>query len=169
MNSDNSTGAQIDHAVGKNGGVIPIMRNVDHRQIEALLQVREFRSQLCAKLRIQTRKGLVQQQNARLANDCSCKGNTLLFSAGELVRVACGELLDPNTRQCLTCSAASVAAGQIHRSEHEIEILPNRQVRPEGQVLEHEPEPSLVRGDDGATCVRHRRFIQRDVAGVRDF
>lgn len=169
MDSKNSPAAHFDHAVGKNGSVVSVMRDVDHRQMEGLLQADEFRSQLGAKLRVKTRKRLVQQQNTRLANDCSCKGNTLLFSAGKLVWVAGGELLDPNKRQCLVCSAASVAAGQIHRSEHEIEILPNRQVRPEGQVLEHEPEPSLVRGYDGATCVRHRRFIQQDVPGVRDF
>ena len=81
MDSKNSPGAHFDDAVGKNRSVVSVMRDVDHRQMEGLLQAHEVRSQLCAKLRVKTRKGLVQQQNTRLANDCTRKGNALLFSA----------------------------------------------------------------------------------------
>ena len=108
MDSDNSTRTHFDDVVGKSGGVLPVVRDVDHSQSEGLLQPCKFRTQLRAKIRIETRKGLVQQKNAGLANDGSCKSNALLFAAGELVRVSRGELFDSNKRQRLFCSPSSL-------------------------------------------------------------
>jgi hypothetical protein len=36
MNSGNSTGAHFDDAFGKNGGVLSVMSDVDHRQMESV-------------------------------------------------------------------------------------------------------------------------------------
>ena len=98
---DNPTGAHFDDAVGKSGRVFAIVRDVDRGQGERLLQARELRSQLNAKIRIETRERFVQKENAGFGNDCPGKRDTLLLAARKLVGVARRELLDPNKRECL--------------------------------------------------------------------
>ena len=152
MESDDSTLPHFDDVVGKSGGIFAVMRHVDHCQLEGMLQPREFRSQLHAKLGVETRQGLVQQQNPRLTDDCACESDTLLFSAGELVRVARRVLLDSNERECPSCSPGSLGSRYMSGAENEFEILTNRQMWPQGEVLEHEAEPSLMRRYESATC-----------------
>ncbi len=160
IDSDNSTTAHFDDVVCKSGGVLAIMCDVDHRQSEGVMQPGEFRSQLCAKIGIETREGLVQQQNTRRANDRSRESNTLLLSAGELVRVARRELLDPNKRECFLCSPASLDSRHVHRADYEVEILLNREMRPQRQVLKDESELASVRRYIGATSGRDRGATQ---------
>ena len=169
MESHNSTAAHFDDVIGKGGGVLAVVSDVHHCQSEGVLQPCEFRSQLATKIRIETREGLVQQENVGLTNDCPCQGDALLFAAGELVRVARRELLDPNKRECFLCSSASLDSRHIRRAEHEVEILPNREVWPQSEVLEHEAKPSFMRRDDDTTCRRDRDAIQDNFSGVRDF
>jgi hypothetical protein len=110
MDCENSTGAHFDDVVGESGGVLPIMRDVHHRQPERALEPREFGSQVCAELWVQTREGLVQQQQARLADDRARECHALLLSAGELVRVPTRELLNANQRERVLCSPVSFEA-----------------------------------------------------------
>ena len=81
MDCENSTGAHLDDAVGENGSVLTVMRDVHRRQTECALKPCEFRSQVCTQFRIEAREGLVQQQHARLTNDRACECDTLLFAA----------------------------------------------------------------------------------------
>ena len=142
MDSDDSTGAHFDHLIGKNGGVLAVVCDVHHCQIESVAQACKLRSQFGAKPRIETRERLVQQENARTANDRSCERHALLFSAGQLVRIALGELLDPNQCECLLYPPASLGSRYLCRAEHEVEILANFEMRPQREVLEHEAESS---------------------------
>ena len=81
MDCQNPTGPHLNDAVSESGRVLPIMRDVHHRQAERALKPREFGSQVCAELCVQTREGFVQQQQARLANDRASECDALLLSA----------------------------------------------------------------------------------------
>lgn len=162
MNSDDSTGTHLDHVVGQGGGVLAVVRDIYHRERERLLQPCEFKSQLATKVRIETRERLVQEEHLRFTNDCPCESHTLLFAAGELVRVARRELLNPNEPECLLYSAPAIRSRYKCRTEHEIEILSNRQVRPQREVLKDEAEPSFMRRYDDATSRRSDAAIEGD-------
>ena len=48
-----------------------------------------------------------------------------------------------------------------------VEILPNREMRPQGQVLKDEPELASVRRYMGATSGRNRGAIQQHLSAIR--
>ena len=169
VNGDDPAGAHLDDGVGERGGIVPIVRDVHRGQMERALKPGEFGPKVCAKLFIETRERLVEQQHTRLANDGSSKSGALLFSSGELVGVPPRELLDANECQGLLRSPASFAGRSLSRSKDEVETLPNGQVRPQGQVLEHEPDTSLMRRHKGATRCRDRSSVQRDLPRFRYF
>lgn len=163
VNGDDSAGAHLDDGVGERDGIVPIVRDIHHGQIEHALKPGEFGPQLCTELFIKARERLVEQQHTRLANDGSSESDTLLFSSGELVRVPSRERLDANECQRFLRSPASFGGRNRRRSKDEVETLPDGQVRPQGQILEHEPDTSLIRRNDGATRCRDRSSVEHDL------
>ena len=95
------------------------------------------------------------------------KGHPLLLTAGELVRISGRQRLDPNEAQDVVDFLRPLGAWGLHGHQHELQVLPDRQVRPESQILKHEPDPTLMRRDDAATGAGHVRAAQVDVAAVR--
>jgi hypothetical protein len=81
MDCQNPTGPHLDDAVGENGGVLPVMRDVHRRQTERTVKPRELGSQFCTEFWVQAREGLVQQQHARLTDDPASECHALLLSA----------------------------------------------------------------------------------------
>ena len=110
MNCENSTGAHLDDTVAENGSILPVVRHVDHGQMEGRLQPRKLRPERGPELDVQARQRLVQQKHLRLSDDCPGKGKTLLLSARKLVWEPGPELFDPNQRQRALYSPASLCA-----------------------------------------------------------
>lgn len=72
--------------------------------------------------------------------------HTLLLSPGELVWIAPGERrADMEQIQDLADPARPVLLRPAGRAEDEIELLPYSQVRPQCEVLKHEPDTSVAR------------------------
>jgi hypothetical protein len=60
MDGGNSTGAHFHDVAAKSGGILAVVRDVDHGERERALQSYEFGSQLHVKIRVEAREGLVE-------------------------------------------------------------------------------------------------------------
>ena len=80
------TGIHNDDLVGDGHGLGLIVGNVDGGDAGLLLDAADLRPHGDTELGIQVGKGLVKQQHTGLHHQGSCQGDTLLLSAGELVR-----------------------------------------------------------------------------------
>ena len=65
-----------------------VVRHVDERDADLLLQVDELDLQLLAELRVECCERLVEQQHRRMRDERARDRNALLLAAGELVRIA---------------------------------------------------------------------------------
>ena len=121
------------------------MCNVDSGQCERSLEARQLGAHGGAKFCVETGERLVQQQEARAANQCSRQRNPLLLGARELVRVAGCESIDSNELQGIVDPSIPLGSRNLQGIQHEPEISRDRQVGPQGEVLEHEPDLTAVR------------------------
>src|SRR5215203_1160881 len=64
-------------------------------------------------------------------------------------------------------SGPPLFAGSLHRPQHEFQVLPDSEVRPQGKILKHKPNLALVRRHNAATRARYLRAVQPDLAPVR--
>ena len=112
-----------------------VVRHVDGRDAEALVQLRQRGAHADAELRVEVRERLVEQERLRLADDRAAHRDALALAAGELRRLAVeqvgeaeqlGDLVDaardlassacgaPSARS--PCSGARSCAGRARRS-----------------------------------------------------
>src|SRR5690348_11351849 len=77
-----------DDAVGHRHRLDLVMRDVDRRRLQALVQLLDLGAHLHAKLRVQIRQRLVEQEHLRVAHDRASHRDALALAAGELARVA---------------------------------------------------------------------------------
>ena len=68
-----------------------VVRHVDERDADFLLQVDELDLQLLAQLRVERRERLVEQQHRRVRDERARDRDALLLAAGQLVRIALAE------------------------------------------------------------------------------
>ena len=129
-----------------------IVGDVDRRDAEARVQLREGGAHPHAKLRVEVREGLVHQESLRLAHDRPAHRHPLTLAAGELRRAPVEQLLqaeqlrdllDPARRLGLPCAPDLQAVA---------DVLPHAHVRVERVALEdHRYVPAAGRevGDIG--------------------
>jgi hypothetical protein len=72
------------------------------------------------------------------------EGHALLLTSGELVWIANRESVDPKEFQHLVDATVVLRSWNPLRVEYELEGLMDRQMRPQGQILEDESYSSLV-------------------------
>ena len=65
-----------------------IVRDVDRRRPEAVLELQDLRARLHAQLRVEVRQRLVHEERRRLAHDRASERDALALAAGELLRLA---------------------------------------------------------------------------------
>ena len=68
-----------------------VVRHVDERDADLLLQVDELELHVLAQLRVERRERLVEQQHRRMRDQRARDRDALLLAAGELVRIALAE------------------------------------------------------------------------------
>jgi hypothetical protein len=98
----------------------------------------------------------------------SCHRDPLLLAARELVRVSVCEPIDANRLQDVAHPAFAFSANQALRGEDELEVLPHPQVRPQGEILEDEPDATQVRRNQGPARCRNLDAVQKDVTAIRN-
>ena len=80
--------AELNHCVGKAGDVFTIVRDVHHGDLQLPAQAMELGAQRCAKIWIQAGERFIEQQDARLPDECPGQCRALLLAPGQLVRIA---------------------------------------------------------------------------------
>ena len=75
------------------------MRDVDCRQSKITLHLPKLDAKCLPQIQIETRQRLVEQQQAGFANERPRKRHTLLFAAGQFMRIPPCELLNPQQLQ----------------------------------------------------------------------
>ena len=70
-----------ENPVAHSQGFLLVVRDKDKGNAETLLQFPQLILHICTQLQIQSRQGLIQQDNPRLINDCPRNGYTLSLTA----------------------------------------------------------------------------------------
>jgi hypothetical protein len=90
----NPTTGKHDDVVRDVHRLFLIMRDEHGRHVHLVVQPTQPRTQFLAHLRIECAERLVKQQHLRLDRECARKGHPLPLAAGELSRIAVGELFE---------------------------------------------------------------------------
>ena len=130
MDGDYSSGTHLDEPICQRDGVLPVVRDVNRRYCGCSLQVTQLCPKNSAKLRVEARERLIQQQKLRTTDKRSCERDALLFTAGQFMRIPATQRLDPGERECFTSSLASFGLRNFGGLEDKLQMLLNRQVRP---------------------------------------
>ena len=145
-----------------------IVRDVDDRGAGLLVKTLQFRAHVDAKTRVEVRKRLVQKQELRARRDRAGDCNTLLLTAGKLVRIAIAILFDAHGFQRAHDRFLDLRFLHLFDFQTECDVLEHRHVRPQRVALEHEVEPALtgrfiergVRVDDRLVVDRHGAVLR---------
>ena len=76
-----------------------VVRDVERRRAELLVQAREVRAHLDAQLGVEVRQRLVHQERLRLAHDRAPERDALALAAGERARAAREQVADAQARR----------------------------------------------------------------------
>jgi hypothetical protein len=95
---------------------------------------------------IEPGEGLVYEEHARRWRDDAGKGHALLLASGEDVRVLMGVMRESRAGERGKRLGIRLAAGQ--RPEPKGHVLQDAQMREEGEVLEHQPDATLLRRNE---------------------
>jgi hypothetical protein len=107
------------------------------------MEVRKLDPHLHAKLRIEIRERLVEQEDPGLAHDRPTDGDALTLPARELPRSSGEQLLDLQHPGRRLHALFDLGAAHLHVLEAEGEVLPDRHVRVERVRLKHHGEAAL--------------------------
>ena len=77
-----------DDLVGHGHGLDLIVRDIDRRRLEALMQFLDLGAHLHAQLGVEVGQRLVEQEHLRIAHDGAAHGDALALTAGKLARIA---------------------------------------------------------------------------------
>ena len=114
-----------------------VVRHVDERDADLLLQVDELDLHLLAQLGIERRQRLVEQQHRRMRDERPRDGHALLLAAGQLVRIALAETREPNVGERFGDFRADLPARRLRHLERKRDVALDGHVRKERVALEH--------------------------------
>ena len=136
--------AQHRDAVGHAHRLDLVVGDVDEGAAEVALHVLELGAHLQAQQGVEGRQRLVEQVDARVAHHGPAQRHALALAAGQLARLALQQRLD--AQQLGGAADARVALGLRHLAllEREGEVVVDRLVGVERQVLEHDRDVAIA-------------------------
>ncbi len=139
-----------------------VVRDVQRRHLQRLLDARDLCPHLDAQLRVEVGERLVHQESLRLAHDRASHRDTLPLAARQLCRPALQHVLEPEHARDLLHAASLLLLRNLAHAQAEGEVVVDRLVRIERVVLE----------DHGDVAVARREVVDDPVAdadlAVRD-
>ena len=114
-----------------------IVRDVQRRHAEALVQPHELRPHLDAELGVEVREGLVHQERLGMPNDRPAHRDALALAARQGARLAVEQVLDPEQGGGLGDPLLPLRLRHPLRLEREADVRAHGHVRIERVVLEH--------------------------------
>ena len=162
-----NTAIQNRHTVGERHGFDLVVRHVDGRGAEFVVETTDFLSHLMTQFRIQVGQGFVHQQHLRSTDKGSTERNTLTLPAAELLRFFVKVVLEFKHAGGFFDTSLHFSLGKpffsFDHTKSEGEVVANRHVRVERIGLEHHAQASSTRRE-----MVHRYVIDAD-GTVRDF
>ena len=152
------------HAVSQGEGFLLVVGDEDGGGAGVPQDGLDLVPHLRAKVGIEIREGLVEQDESGCRGERPGHRHPLLLSSGELVGVACAEAREPDQLQDLGDTLPPRAP--IQAMEAEAHVVLDGEVREEGVVLEDDADPALL-GRHGAAGTRHHLIADGHGAGVR--
>src|SRR5499426_3716932 len=135
-----------DHdAVGERHGLDLIVGDVDGRSFQALMQFLDFGAHGDAKLGVEIRQRLVEQEHLRIAHDGAAHGDALALAAGELARIAAEQGAEAENIGGPAHALLDLALRCAAQHEREAHIGGDGHVRIERVVLKHHGNVALLR------------------------
>ena len=122
-----------------------IVRHVDHRGPQALLDPRHLRAHLHAQLRVQVRQRLVHQERLRVAHDRAAHRHPLALTTGQIRRLALQMLLQIQDPGRLGRPSGRSRPCRSWRLEREAHVVAHRHMRIQRVVLEHHRDIPIAR------------------------
>jgi hypothetical protein len=122
-----------DHAIGRRQAALEAMLAQHDRRVPLLVEPSQQADQLVAGDRVELRGGLVEQHHARASRERGAERHALLLAAGELVRGAVEQVVDPERERHLlhtarhrACRVAAALEREgdlgAHRAHHELRL-----------------------------------------------
>ena len=150
----------LQHTVTQHGDTLAqrhrfdlVVRHVDRRHAEAVVETRELAAHRDAQLGVQVRERLVHEECLRLANHRPAHRNALALAARELAGLAVEELLESELLRDLPNPPGALALRDLAQFEREPEVLADRHVRVQGVVLKDHRDVPLARRTVGYVFV----------------
>ena len=123
-----------------------VVRHVDGRHAEVVLQARDLGAHVHAQLRVEVRERLVHQVGLRLAHDRSAHRHALALPSGKRSRLALEELLEPEDAGGVAHPPVDLVLRLLPQPEAERDVVVDAQVRIEGVALEDHGDVAVARG-----------------------
>ena len=137
--------AHHDDPVGHRHRLDLVVRHVDRRRLEALVQLLDLGAHLHAQLRVEVRQRLVEQEHLRVAHDRAPHRDALALAARELARIAVEVRREPEDVGGASRRAAAMSSfAALREHQRERHVVAHRHVRIERVVLEHHRDVALL-------------------------
>ena len=125
-----------------------VVRDVDGRDAEPVVQLLQLGAHLHAQLRVQVRQRLVQQEHLRLAHERAAHRHALALAARQLPRPALQQVGSSPSSVAISPTRASISSfGALRCRKREPEVLLHGHVRVQRVVLEHHRDVAVLRRD----------------------
>ena len=148
--------------VGHRHRLLLIVRDVDEREPEIVLDRLQLELHLLAQLQVECAERLVEQQHLRPVHERAGERDALLLAAGELARPAPAEAFEPDQPQHLVDPALHVRLVDALAPQPEGDVVEDREVREERVALEDGVDVAPVgrQPDDVAVAEVDRALVR---------
>ncbi len=155
------------HAVGQRQGLLLVVRDVDRRDAELLLQLADLRAHLDADLGVEIGQRLVEQQDLRVQHQRAGERHTLLLAARQLPRITLVQPAELDLLEHRMHALLDLGRGHLAQLQAVADVFADRHVRPQCVVLEHHADATLVRRHlvDAPIVEADLAFVRRVEAG----
>ena len=144
------------------------MRNVNKGGSHAVVELCKLGSHGCTKLCVQVGERLVEQEDLRVADDCTSQSDTLFLTAGQRLRLSVEQVRDiQNARGFLNLLLDDFLRNfaQLQTERH---VLEHRHMRIQSVVLEHHCDLTILRCNIVDQTVADAQFAFGNLFQTRD-
>ena len=121
-----------------------VVRDVQRRDLELVLDAGDLRPHLDAELRVEVRQRLVHQERLRLADDRPPHGHALPLATRQRLGLALEELVQTEDVRGLADAPIDLGLRQLAQLQTERHVVVDRHVRVQRVVLEHHRDVPLL-------------------------
>ena len=133
------------HLVGHGDGLELVVRHVDDRGLQVLVEALDLGAHLHAQLGVEVGERLVHQEDRGVAHQRAAESHTLLLAARELARLALEQVRHVEHLRRFPDLPVDLVPRQLAHLQREGEVLVDRLLRIERVVLEHHRDVAVLR------------------------